>query len=187
VASNVAARAPVWCRTMPVGSPVALATTFVASVPPTRSVYVASSDGTLAEAAYVTMRSFAPGSTRRTFICCGSEVMFAPMRCSRAPSTISALACAPTGALAPARTSMCEPSVTPSVDCAGTGAYLIAPPIGSLRASASPSKSPPSVVIAEPAPVTFLTRSSVVSASLPSSGSVAVAFQLFGARLSRAS
>ena len=42
-------------------------------------------------------------------------------------------------------------------------------------------------MIVVPAPVTSLTMFSVVSASLPSSGSVAVAFHVFGARLSRAS
>jgi len=62
--------------------------------------------------------------------------------------------------------------------------YWIAPPIGSLRASASPSKSPPTVVIVAPAPLTSLT---MFSASLPSAGRLAVAFQLFGARPERAS
>lgn len=65
--------------------------------------------------------------------------------------------------------------------------YWIAPPIGSLRAGASPSKSPPTVVIVAPAPLTSLTMFSVVSASLPSAGRLAVAFQLFGARPERAS
>jgi hypothetical protein len=77
--------------------------------------------------------------------------------------------------------------VRPRFACAGTGVYLIAPPIGFLRASASPSNSPPTVVIVDPAPETFLTMFSVVSASLPSSGSVAVAFHAFGPRLARAS
>ena len=86
-------------------------------------MYVASSDGHVrADAAYVTMRWSAPGSSRRTRRLCGSPARLTfDALLARAVDDLGAGLDAVTGGFAPARTSMYEPSVRPSVACVGTG------------------------------------------------------------------